>query len=166
MILSKKTYMQRNMIGGFFYFLSFAHQQITHFFSAHYKKALRRELSKTVIRPILTFDEFEKVRCNSCLLCRDVCPTQCISMEPSDFQSGKDEQLPPKQFNLALEKCIFCNLCVSACPVDALRFDAVPADGASDKLDLSQLKLGDMLPNSWELDSGDYLSKVELKSPR
>lgn len=67
--------------------------------------------------PYLTITKSGTLRCNSCMLCVQYCPAECISIKP------KDNNQPPKSFELDLLKCVFCGLCVEACPIDAIRMD-------------------------------------------
>lgn len=67
--------------------------------------------------PYLTYTDKDELRCTSCNLCSDVCPTSCISIE------SKGVEKTPLKFDLDISNCVFCGECINACPVDALRFD-------------------------------------------
>lgn len=51
----------------------------------------------------------DKTKCCGCTACKNICPQQCIKMEP-DFEGF----LYPK---IDKEKCIECDACVRVCPV-------------------------------------------------
>jgi Ni,Fe-hydrogenase III small subunit/Pyruvate/2-oxoacid:ferredoxin oxidoreductase delta subunit len=53
--------------------------------------------------------------------CRDACPTGAIAIDP---------------FRLDLGRCVFCQACAEACPVDKIRFTPEPKMGAARREDL------------------------------
>jgi len=84
-------------------------------------------------RGILTFDPDI---CTACTRCALTCPIDCISIERERVEGAKGFVL--KKFDIDISKCMFCGLCVEACPVGGLRHTC-EFEGATD--DLSDLKL-------------------------
>ena len=64
------------------------------------------------------------VRCTACFLCSATCPAKCIYIEPREGGGGVNAvEKSPKRFEINTLQCIYCGLCVQACPVDAIRMD-------------------------------------------
>ena len=57
--------------------------------------------------------------CVACYCCQTVCPPKCIDIVAEESPDPSIEKRP-KQFNLNLLRCIFCGMCVEACPKDAI----------------------------------------------
>lgn len=68
---------------------------------------------------VLTINPDGTLRCTSCELCVQACPTNClqVSLPPG-------EQVPhaPGLFHFEPLKCITCNLCEDICPEGAIAF--------------------------------------------
>jgi NADH-quinone oxidoreductase subunit I len=56
-------------------------------------------------------------RCEACFLCATMCPSNVIDMEMTE---GEDGEKVLVDFTVDLSRCLFCGLCVEACPRDAL----------------------------------------------
>jgi NADH-quinone oxidoreductase subunit I len=54
-------------------------------------------------------------------MCATVCPARCIEIDaafdPDDYAHPKY----PVRFEIDYSRCVFCGLCVEACPEDAIR---------------------------------------------
>ena len=74
----------------------------------------KREYSETRIPGLITKNDGQ-VKCNSCLICEEICPSKCIFIKA---QTGK--LMTPKQFEIDFKKCIFCMDCIDVCPSDSL----------------------------------------------
>ena len=61
-------------------------------------------------------------RCVACMMCETICPAKCIYIVGEDHPDPNIEKRP-KLFNIDLGVCVFCGLCVEACPEDAIRMD-------------------------------------------
>jgi len=70
---------------------------------------------------LLTVKEDGSLRCISCELCSDICPTKCL-----ELAAPPEAVLPcaPAFFHFEPLSCIFCNLCVEVCPEDAIAFSS------------------------------------------
>ena len=66
--------------------------------------------------PLLTLNADGRLQCDACLICQNICPTNCIKI------LGKNQQVI--NFEINMLKCIYCNLCEQHCPIDAIRFTA------------------------------------------
>ncbi len=69
---------------------------------------------------LLWFDE----RCTGCSTCAQACPDGCILVATSP---GEDGSLNKDRYEIDFRLCMFCGLCVEACP-----FEAIQAGGPFD----------------------------------
>jgi NADH-quinone oxidoreductase chain I len=65
----------------------------------------------------LTRDPQGKMRCVACKLCVNVCPANCITVEPAKGPTGKRF---PRVYEIDLLRCIFCGFCQEICPYGAI----------------------------------------------
>ncbi len=56
-------------------------------------------------------------RCEACYLCATMCPSNVIDMEMDESPSGEKVLV---DYTVDLTRCLFCGLCVEACPRDAI----------------------------------------------
>ena len=70
------------------------------------------------------------MRCNACMLCATICPSQCIEIEAEEVDDPNIEKRA-KTFTINELRCVFCGLCVDACPCDAIRMDTGKYENAN-----------------------------------
>lgn len=64
--------------------------------------------------------------CIGCSKCASVCPTQCITMENSNFtRKIREKEKPIRHPYFDYSICIGCASCVKVCPVDCLAMEAI-----------------------------------------
>ena len=92
--------------------------------------------------PVLKVNEATgTLNCTSCGLCERSCPPSCIHIEQA-VVDGKRKPWP-ESFQLDLSHCMVCNLCVEACPFDALEM--------ADVVELSSYQVQDLIFEKQEL---------------
>lgn len=75
--------------------------------------------------PALTWDDkVEEPFCTGCMVCIRNCPTQCMSASMKDnplHQEGKSSRRKiVDYFEINLNRCILCGICVELCNFDAI----------------------------------------------
>lgn len=124
MILSSKLYKEHGVLKG----LSLAVKYVLSSYLSNISKKNKKTFSaKSIYRsyqrkyPILLKNDKNELRCVSCRLCENICPTSCIEISANTNPSAPLTVGPaPDEFKIELTKCIRCNLCVEVCSVDAI----------------------------------------------
>jgi NADH-quinone oxidoreductase subunit I len=58
-------------------------------------------------------------KCVACYCCQTVCPSLAIDIVAEEVDDPAVEKRP-QQFDINMVRCIFCGMCVEACPKDAI----------------------------------------------
>ena len=94
-------------------------------------------------------------RCTGCASCAKFCPLGIIKIVTDT--SGKYEQDGGKYdievFDIDIGRCMFCGLCVQACPYDALHLGSGFEEGVYSRndlvIDIERLKAAPKKPSTW-----------------
>jgi NADH-quinone oxidoreductase chain I len=65
----------------------------------------------------LTTHEDGSLKCVACGLCAAVCPSRCITVEPTELPDGRRF---PDVYEIEIARCVFCGFCQEACPFEAI----------------------------------------------
>ena len=63
-------------------------------------------------------DETGRLKCTACLACQKACPTLAIPHIKGDDGKGREKRAAEYIWDGG--RCLFCHLCVEACPFDAI----------------------------------------------
>ncbi len=73
---------------------------------------------------LLTDDTADEPFCTGCMVCVRECPTQCMSAQMHDnpkFAEGSSHRRKIiEEFEVNLNRCILCGICVDVCSFDAI----------------------------------------------
>jgi NADH-quinone oxidoreductase subunit I len=64
-------------------------------------------------------DESGRLKCTACLACQKACPTLAIPHIRGDEKKGREKRAA--EYVWEGSRCLFCNLCVEACPFGAIK---------------------------------------------
>lgn len=85
--------------------------------------------------PVLLSDPEGNLKCTSCMACVRACPTHCIELASRKVPGRKLKAL--EVYTIDASWCMYCGLCVEACPFDALAM--------SDQFELAEYDLTKMV---------------------
>lgn len=94
-------------------------------------------------------------RCTGCASCAKYCPLGIIRIvtDPSGNLMEEGEKYAVDVFDIDIGRCMFCGLCVEACPYDALHmgsgFEESNYSRSSLVIDVNQLKKAPKRPSTW-----------------
>ena len=103
-------------------------------------------------------------RCTGCASCAKYCPLGIIEIvtKPSGKFVSEGEKYLVEKFDIDIGMCMFCGLCVEACPYDALHMGSGFEEGKYSRADLiitkEQLVQSEKHPSNW------FRPQLETKS--
>ena len=84
-----------------------------------------RYMSPRARTNLLWFDE----RCTGCSTCAQACPDGCILVQTSPNPDGS---LNKERYEIDFRLCMYCGLCVEACPYEAIQVGGTYKDAVYD----------------------------------
>ncbi|MBI2936052.1 MAG: NADH-quinone oxidoreductase subunit I [Chloroflexi bacterium] len=110
-------------------------------------------------------------RCTGCASCAKFCPLGIIKIvtAPGDHQTQEGEKYSVETFDIELGRCMFCGLCVEACPYDALHMGSSFERGRFTFKDLvihvDELKRAPKRPSTWFRPQLEHKGYAPLNGP-
>ncbi|MGD0477450.1 MAG: NADH-quinone oxidoreductase subunit I [Nitrososphaerales archaeon] len=100
-------------------------------------------------------------KCTGCQLCAIACDGVAIAIDMQKVQKGKPQNKKDIWPAVDYGRCVFCGLCVDACPFDALRMTNDYELSAYDKMSLKYTP--DMLAVPPKLEGMTYKVKIDTE---
>jgi len=94
-------------------------------------------------------------RCTGCASCAKYCPLGIIRIvtDPSGEAIQEGEKYGIEVFDIDIGRCMFCGLCVEACPYDALHMGSGFEEGSYRRselvIDVDRLRQAPKRPSTW-----------------
>ena len=104
-------------------------------------------------------------RCTGCASCAKYCPLGIIKIvtSPSETAPNEGDKYRLEVFDIDISRCMFCGLCVEACPYDALFMGSGFEQGQYSRkemfIGLDQLRQAEKRPSSFfrpQLEAAEY----------
>ena len=108
---------------------------------------------------------FYEERCTGCASCAKYCPLGIIRIvtHPSGDAMQEGENYAIDVFDIDIGRCMFCGLCVEACPYDAIHMGSGFEEGQYERgdlvIDIDRLRSAPKRPSTWfrpQLESKGY----------
>ena len=95
--------------------------------------------------PVLLWDDkVDEPACTGCQVCMRYCPTECITVTMKDnplFKEGKSKRKKiVADFQIRMERCILCSICVEVCNFNAIRMSDLHEEADNSRGDLIMKK--------------------------
>ena len=94
-------------------------------------------------------------RCTGCVSCANYCPLGIIKIvtTPSETAPAEGDKYKLELFDISINQCMFCGLCVEACPYDALYMGSGFEQGQYSRkemiIDIDHLRQADKHPSTF-----------------
>ena len=94
-------------------------------------------------------------RCTGCASCAKYCPLGIIEIvtTPSETAPAEGDKYKLEVFDIAINRCMFCGLCVEACPYDALYMGSGFEQGQYSRknmvIDIDHLRQAEKRPSTY-----------------
>ena len=104
-------------------------------------------------------------RCTGCASCAKYCPLGIIKIvtSPSETAPAEGDKYRLEVFDISIQRCMFCGLCVEACPYDALFMGSGFEQGRYSRKDMvitiDELRQAEKHPSTFyrpQLEGQDY----------